>query len=119
MAIAVDFESFYSTDCNISTLGPWRYLNDPLCDVYLVAVYGEGIEFVGRPLEFDWSLLHGKFLVAHNLAWDGLVFSCLQEQQVIPEKIELSGFACTANLAAYLGAPGTLPEQRNSCSAST
>lgn len=108
MAIAVDFESFYSTDCNISTLGPWRYLNDPLCDVYLVAVYGEGIEFVGRPLEFDWSLLNGKFLVAHNLAWDGLVFSYLQEQQVIPEEIELSGFACTANLAVYLGAPRNL-----------
>lgn len=108
MAIAVDFESFYSRECNISTLGPWKYLNDPLCDVYLVAVYGEGIEFVGRPVEFDWSILCGRFLVAHNLAWDGLVFSHLQEKQVIPEGIKLSGFACTANLAAYLGAPRNL-----------
>lgn len=108
MAVAIDFESFYSKDCNISSLGPWRYLTTPECDVYLVAVYGDGIEFVGRPEEFDWRLLHGRFVVAHNLAWDGLVFSHLQNKGVIPEGIAFSGFGCTANLAVYLGAPRNL-----------
>jgi len=108
MPVAIDFESFYSKDCNISGLGPWHYLNDPQCDIYLVALYGDGIEFVGRPEDFDWGRLNGKFLVAHNLAWDGLVFSHLQRKGVIPEEIGFSGFACTANLAVYLGAPRNL-----------
>jgi len=108
MAVAIDFESYYSKDCNISTLGTWSYLNDPLCDVYLVAIYGDGIEFVGRPEDFDWKQLDGKFVIAHNLAWDGLVFSHLCAKGVIPEGIRLSGFACTANLAVYLGAPRNL-----------
>ena len=108
MAVAIDFESYYSKDCGISNLGPWRYLTAPECDVYLVAVYGDGIDFVGRPESFDWRLLNGKFLLAHNLAWDGLVFAHLQERGIVPRGITFSGFACTANLAVYLGAPRNL-----------
>ncbi len=108
MAIAIDFESFYSKETGISTQGSWHYLNDPRCDVYLVAVVGEGINFVGRPEEFDWRALCGKVVVAHNLAWDGLVFSHLHDLGIIPEGISVSGCGCTANLSVYLGAPRNL-----------
>jgi hypothetical protein len=104
-AVAIDFESFYSKDCNISTLGSWHYLNDPRCDIYLAAVVGDGVEFVGRPEEFDWRCLNGKFVVAHNLAWDGLVFSLLQTKGVIPGGIAFAGVGCTANLSVFLGGP--------------
>mgnify|MGYP003584799838 CR=1 FL=1 len=108
MAVALDFESFYSKQTGISTQGSWHYLQDPACEIYMVAVYGEGIEFVGRPEEFDWQLLQGKFLIAHNLAWDGLVLAILQERGIVPEGLRISGSGCTANLSVFLGAPRNL-----------
>lgn len=108
MAVAIDFESFYSKDVGISAQGAWRYLQDPRCDIYLVAVFGEGIEFVGRPEDFGWRALEGKTIVAHNLAWDGLVLGILQERGIVPEGLKFGGSGCTANLSVYLGAPRNL-----------
>ncbi len=106
--VAVDFESFYGKGCDIKSLGQWHYLNDPRCDIYLMGVVGEGIEWAGHPKDFDWSLLHGKFIVAHNLSWDGLVLAKLARDGVIPDHIEFAGGGCTANLSVYLGAPRNL-----------
>lgn len=108
MAVAIDFESFYSKQTGISTQGSWHYLQDPACEIYMVAVFGEGIEFVGRPEEFDWQLLQGKFLVAHNLAWDGLVLAILRERGIVSYDLKISGIGCTANLSVFLGAPRNL-----------
>lgn len=106
--IAVDFESFYGKGCDIKSLGPWHYLNDPRCDIYLMGVAGDGISWAGHPKDFDWSLLHGKFIVAHNLSWDGLVLAKLARDGVVPGRIKFAGGGCTANLAVYLGAPRNL-----------
>ena len=107
MAIAIDFESYYAKGCDISSLGAYHYLHHPEVDIYLVSIFGEGIEFVGRPEEFDWSQLDGKFLVAHNMAWDGLVLALLIERGVVPP-INIAGSGCTANLSVYMGAPRSL-----------
>jgi hypothetical protein len=106
--VAVDFESYYAKGCDIKSLGPWHYLNDPRCDIYLMGVAGDGVEWAGHPKDFDWSLLHGKFIVAHNLSWDGLVLAKLARDGVIPAGIEFAGGGCTANLSVYLGAPRNL-----------
>ena len=106
--VAVDFESFYAKGCDIKSLGQWHYLNDPKCDVYLMGVAGDGIEWAGHPKDFDWSQLDGKFIVAHNLSWDGLVLAKLARDGVIPDHIQFAGGGCTANLSVYLGAPRNL-----------
>lgn len=106
--VAVDFESFYGKGCDIKSLGQWHYLNDPRCDIYLMGFAGDGIEWAGHPKDFDWSLLHGKFIVAHNLSWDGLVLAKLARDGVIPDHIQFAGGGCTANLSVYLGAPRNL-----------
>lgn len=108
--IAVDFESFYAKEFDISSLGPWHYLNDPKCDVYLMGVAGDGIAWAGHPREFDWNILNGAFIVAHNLAWDGLVLARLSRDGVIPKSVTFAGGGCTANLSCYLGAPRNLAD---------
>lgn len=106
--IAVDFESFYAKDFDISSLGAWHYLNDPRCDIYLMGVAGDGIAWAGHPRDFDWRTLDGTFIVAHNLAWDGLVLAKLARDGVIPADINFAGGGCTANLSCFLGAPRNL-----------
>ncbi len=106
--VAVDFESFYAKDFDISSLGAWHYLNDPRCDIYLMGVAGDGISWAGHPKDFDWSLLDGKSIVAHNLSWDGLVLAKLARDGVTPADVKFAGGGCTANLSVYLGAPRNL-----------
>jgi len=83
-AVAVDFETFYGKDCDIKSLGQWHYLNDPRCEIYLMGIAGDGISWAGNPKDFDWSLLDGKFIVAHNLSFDGLVMAKLAHRETWP-----------------------------------
>jgi len=103
MAIAVDFETFYSRDYSVGDAGIWHYVNDPRFDAYLVSVAGEGIEFVGHPKDFDWRQLSGKTLVSHNASFDGMVFLRLMELGVIPDDVRFAEWHCTANLSCYSG----------------
>ena len=107
MLAAIDFESYYSKDCDISTLGAYHYLCNPKVDVYLVSVVTDDFVWVGHPKDFDWHRIDGAFVVAHNLAWDGLVLAHLIERGIVPS-IKIAGFGCTANLSVYLGAPRNL-----------
>ena len=107
MIAAIDFESFYAKDCDISSLGAYHYLSHPKVDVYLVSIVADGFEWVGHPKDFEWARLDGAFLVAHNMAFDGLVLAHLTERGIVPP-IKLAGSGCTANLAAFLGAPRNL-----------
>lgn len=112
---AIDFESFYSKDCEIRSLGAYHYLNDLRCHVYLVSFAADdGFRWVGQPEDFDWGLLNGNFLVAHNLSWDGLVFAHLVQNGVIPKDVKIAGAACTANLAVFCGAGRSLKDAAHS-----
>jgi len=103
MAIAVDFETFYSRDYSVGDCGIWHYVTDPRFDAYLVAVVGDGIRFVGHPRDFDWRLLNGKDLVSHSASFDGMVFMRLTEIGVIPREVQFRSWHCSANLACYCG----------------
>ena len=107
MVAAIDFESYYAKECDITSLGGYHYLRHPKADVYLVSVVADEFEWVGHPKDFDWHKLDGAFLVAHNLTWDGLVLAHLIERGIVPP-IRIAGSACTANLSVYLGAPRNL-----------
>ena len=64
--------------------------------------------WVGHPKDFQcWEKLEGALLLAHNAAFDSLVFKRLQEQKIIPP-IQPAGWRCTASMAVYLQAPRNL-----------
>jgi len=105
--IAIDFETFYSRTHSIATYGPWSYAHHPDTDIYMVSVYGEGLDFCGDPKDFDWSELDGKDLVSHNTGFDQVVARAGIERGIINPFIPKS-WSCSADLVAYCGLPRAL-----------
>jgi DNA polymerase I-like protein with 3'-5' exonuclease and polymerase domains len=129
---AIDFETFYDRSYSLKKMDAWSYVHHPKFDAYLMSVYGvipssvaEGgdlgssidnhqseignvFSWVGHPKDFQcWEKLEGALLLAHNAAFDSLVFHRLQEQKIIPP-IQPAAWRCTASLAVYLSAPRSL-----------
>lgn len=87
-------------------MGVQEYLDQT--EVYLVSYY-DGFSPQGcKPSLFDWSLLHDKLVVSHNANFDAQVFTHLQRKGIVPPDIKPKEFNCTANLAAFMGAPRSL-----------
>ena len=106
---AIDFESTYEKgERDISSLGVYPYLRHIDTDIYLVSIVGPGVEYCGTPLDAPWDRIHGHHWVSHNAAFDHACFDVLQEQGYVHSEIAPSGWDCTANLAAYLGAGRSL-----------
>jgi len=105
--IAVDFETYYSRTHTVQTMGPWGYAHHPDTDIYMVSVVGEGVEFVGCPTAFDWSLLAGKHLVSHNAGFDMVICLAGQARDLIPQ-FDYASWSCSADLMAYCGYPRAL-----------
>lgn len=110
---ACDFETAYDSknDYGLKSQTVYEYTHDSRFDAYMVAIFGDDkdgnhIEFVGDPVEFDWSRLDGVTLVAHNASFDGAVLARLQELGLVPDRH--FEWVCTADLAAYLRAPRNL-----------
>jgi hypothetical protein len=103
---AIDFETTYSSDNNISQAGQWHYLRNKETDVYMVSIVGPGVSFVGAPKDAPWDKIHGHRWVAHNYSFDGAVMELLRERGLT--KALPSEYFCTANLAAFMGAPRNL-----------
>jgi len=102
--LALDFESFYDTTLSLKKMGVQEYLSQT--EVYLVSAYdGNGLSRVCHPNEFNWLDLHGRTIVSHNANFDAQVFTHLQQKGVIPRIVKPAEWNCTANLAAYCGAP--------------
>ncbi len=99
---AIDYESFYSKDISITTLGVHAYLRHPECDIYLVSIVGDdGFEFVGHPTEAPWEKLHGATLLSHNRTFDKACMDrCRELGQPTPDYVE---WHCTADMCAGLG----------------
>jgi hypothetical protein len=107
--IAIDFESFYSPVVSVKKMGVREYLDHPDCEVYLVSAYdGADLWVACEPQYFNWDLLDGRLIVSHNANFDAQVFSHLQEKNLISKAIRPAEWNCTANLAAFLGAPRSL-----------
>ena len=105
---ALDFETFYSNDCSIRTLGPLGYFSHHEFDAYMVSVVGDdGYEFVGHPKDFDWDMLIDNVVLAHNASFDETLYKYGTTQGWWPD-VKYSAWHCTADLAAYVGIPRNL-----------
>jgi hypothetical protein len=104
---AIDFETFYSSTVSIAKMSTYQYMHHPEFSAYMVSIYGNGLEYVGKPADFDWESIRGYTLVAHNASFDQRVFERLQEQGVAPLDLEVE-WVCTADMCVYLQFPRTL-----------
>lgn len=104
---AVDFETSYTKDRSIGTHGTLGYLSHPDTDIFMVAVVGEGIQYVGPPQDAPWDLVRGQRVIAHNYSFEWAAFRECERRGIIKEPLNETGF-CSANLAAYLQAPRNL-----------
>jgi DNA polymerase I-like protein with 3'-5' exonuclease and polymerase domains len=104
---AIDFETYYDKENSITTLGQWHYLRNPASDIYLVAIHGPDIDYVGSPKKAPWAKIDGHKWVAHNYSFDGAVIERLREQGCVQESKPVA-WDCTANLSVAVGAPRNL-----------
>jgi hypothetical protein len=103
---AIDFETYYDKETSITTLGQWHYLRSPASDIYMVAIQGPGVDYVGCPKKAPWAKIDGHKWVAHNYSFDGAVIERLREQGCVQSKPV--AWDCTANLSVAVGAPRNL-----------
>jgi len=126
--LAVDFETFYDRDYSLKKMDAWSYVHHPKFDCYLMSVYGHVpitalthlesdacpppyvlFQWCGHPKDFQhWHLFEGATLVAHNAAFDSLVFKRLQQQRIAPLFLQNLRWRCTAAMAVYFSAPRSL-----------
>lgn len=107
--IAVDFETYYSRTHTVADHGPWAYAHHAGTDIYMIAVRGEGIDFVGDPAAFDFTQLDGKDLCSHNAGFDMTVAQAGITRGAFAPFTPRS-WSCTADLAAYCGLPRSLAD---------
>jgi DNA polymerase len=108
ITFALDFETFYSKTCSITTLGPLGYFSHHEFDAYMVSVVGDnGYEFVGHPKDFEWDMLTGNIVLSHNASFDQTLYKYGITQGWWPS-VEYAAWHCTADMAAYKGIPRNL-----------
>jgi DNA polymerase I-like protein with 3'-5' exonuclease and polymerase domains len=101
--IAIDFEAYYDKRLNISQFGSVNYLAHPDGDIYLLAAAGDdGLRWIGRPEDFDWSLVKNARVIAHNASFDGAIFKVRPQ---LPRPREIN---CIAALSAWCGSGRSL-----------
>ena len=75
MVTAIDFETYFDTHHSVRGSHPCTYVLEDDFDPYLVSIVREdGLEWVGNPKDFDWSLIEGDLFIAHNASFDAVVF---------------------------------------------
>lgn len=101
--ISIDFENYYNKKIgyDIRSLGAWGYCHHNLFSPYLVSV-SDGLEtWAGSPADFNWDALTGNTILAHNMGFDGLVYSTMVERGLAPQ-VEAKEWICTADMSSYL-----------------
>lgn len=105
---ALDFESFYSNECSITTLGPHGYFSHPDFDAYMVTVSGsDGFSFAGHPSEFNWELLNGQRVLSHNASFDESLYLFGVGKGWFPATFPAE-WHCTSDMCSFLGLPRSL-----------
>lgn len=105
---ALDFESYYDKECSIKTLGPHGYFSHPSFEAYMVTIVGDdGFRYAGHPQDLDWGVLHGNLILSHNASFDETLYLFGVKEGWFPS-IAPYGWACTADMCAYLGLPRSL-----------
>lgn len=118
---AFDYETYYraykkkkkdtAPNYSVSDLGNYGYTHHQEFDAYMLSVVGEnGFRWVGNPKDFDWSIIQGAFMVAHNAGFEAAVTERLVELGIAPRDLYFADLVDTADLAAYLGLPRSLAQ---------
>jgi DNA polymerase len=104
MAIAVDFETFYSKKLKYSvrTMIPEQYCSHQLFDPYMVSVCDGESAWSGPLSQLNWDALNGEVWLSHNRRFDNTVFNEAQKRCRIPSNVKPSAWHCTADMTAYL-----------------
>lgn len=107
---SLDFETVYDKGYSLKQMPAWAYCFDARFDAYLLSVAGpNNYLWVGHPKDFDWTLLTGKTITAHNFSFDGLVIKRLQQDGIIPE-FHPKAMHCSADLSSFLKLPRALKD---------
>lgn len=101
--VGVDFEAYYLKGVHdIDTLGSHAYNRHPKSYAYLVSVDDDaGNLWVGKPEDFDWTVLAGKIVVSHNASFDEDVYEAGVERGAWP-RVKFEEWVCSADLSTYL-----------------
>ena len=110
--IAIDFETFYSSEYSVRDLGVYGYVQDPRFETYLVAIYGQDeygntIEYVGDPVNAPWKTICGMPWWSHNAQFDSAVYRRFLQTNYVTRATP-SVWNCTADLCSYFQVPRTL-----------
>lgn len=108
--IAYDTETEYGTGHDASSLGLSAYIKHPKTRIYLVSLYGEGVEYVGPPENAPWDRIAGKDWCSHNRSFDAAAHAELIRRGQAPAWAQPKDWECTADLCAYIQAPRALDE---------
>lgn len=103
---AIDFETYYDKEISIKTMGQWHYLRHDMSDIYMVSIFGPGVDYVGNPQKAPWDKINGHRWIAHNYSFDGAVIERLRETGEFRARPVV--WDCTANLSVAVGAPRNL-----------
>jgi len=110
---AIDFETSYTKERDITSLGVRNYLQHPETDIYLVSIVGsDGMEWVGDPCDFNWDQISDTAIwVSHNAHFDIECYFELHSTdlfEILKEMPLPKEWHCTADLSVFLGAPRNL-----------
>ena len=105
---AVDFETYYDEETSITTLGALQYLRHKDVYPYLVAIYGDDLQYCGSLARAPWSKIKGALWVSHNTYFDETVFNVAKERGFIKTSSKPSRWEDTFDLAGYLNFPRSL-----------
>ena len=107
--LAIDFETAWDKGSySVKDLGNWLYCQDKRFAVLSVAIHDGERGVAAKPEAFDWAVLHGATLVAHNAPFDRAVFDRLQELGIVPAGVRPARWVCSASACAYHGLPRDL-----------
>lgn len=104
MAIAIDFETYYSSKnrYSVKTMIPEQYCAHDLFNPYMVSVCDGTSAWSGEPKDFNWDSVHGEVLLSHNRRFDNAVFNEMKRRGQIPSHVVPAAWHCTANLTSYI-----------------
>lgn len=99
--VCLDFETYFSKEYSVKTLGNWRYCNHDQFDPYLLSVSDGEEAWSGPPSSFNWSSLEGATLLSHNSIFDRTVLETMTKKGLAP-KVNYKAWHDTAGLSSYL-----------------
>jgi hypothetical protein len=98
---AVDFEALHSEKLSVGIQGAVNYSR--ATDIFLVAIYGPDVEYVGPVENAPWERVSGHHWVSHNAGFDQAIFRSAVEKGQIPGSVAPVEWDCTADLSSYFG----------------